>query len=182
MSASPSGSARPKSSSRFKKVAALLEPPAAGTGPGGTTPDARRRRTRCCHRRPACQALNVPPATAGGNGPMRRVPARAAPSQARAPSPPPSKPSSSATQRAVSEPRAAAVYATLLDEGHYHCSIRTMYRLLEQRGESRERRDNSPIRPIRSPNCNRHRPQSGLELGHHQTAQAARVGPTITST
>lgn len=35
----------------------------------------------------------------------------------------------------------AAVYATLLDEGHYHCSIRTMYRLLEQRGESRERRD-----------------------------------------
>jgi putative transposase len=35
----------------------------------------------------------------------------------------------------------AAVYATLLDEGEYHCSIRTMYRLLEQRGESRERRD-----------------------------------------
>ena len=26
-----------------------------------------------------------------------------------------------------------AVYATLLDEGEYHCSIRTMYRLLEQR-------------------------------------------------
>jgi putative transposase len=35
----------------------------------------------------------------------------------------------------------AAVYATLLDEGEYHCSIRTMYRLLDQRGESRERRD-----------------------------------------
>ncbi|HWO33602.1 MAG TPA: hypothetical protein VNO32_32805 [Candidatus Acidoferrum sp.] len=35
----------------------------------------------------------------------------------------------------------ASVYATLLDEGEYHCSIRTMYRLLEQRGESRERRD-----------------------------------------
>jgi hypothetical protein len=32
----------------------------------------------------------------------------------------------------------AAVYATLLDEREYHCSIRTMYRLLEQRGESRE--------------------------------------------
>ena len=28
----------------------------------------------------------------------------------------------------------AAVYATLLDEGEYHCSMRTMYRLLEQRG------------------------------------------------
>jgi putative transposase len=35
----------------------------------------------------------------------------------------------------------AAVYATLLDEGIYHCSIRTMYRLLQARGESRERRD-----------------------------------------
>ena len=35
----------------------------------------------------------------------------------------------------------AAVYATLLDEGEYHCSIRTMYRFLKQEGESRERRD-----------------------------------------
>jgi putative transposase len=35
----------------------------------------------------------------------------------------------------------AAVQATLLDEGQYLCSARTMYRLLEQVGESRERRD-----------------------------------------
>jgi putative transposase len=35
----------------------------------------------------------------------------------------------------------AAVYATLLDEGEYHCSIRTMYRLLDEHGEVRERRD-----------------------------------------
>lgn len=35
----------------------------------------------------------------------------------------------------------AAIYATLLDEGTYPCSIRTMYRLLAQEGESRERRD-----------------------------------------
>ena len=35
----------------------------------------------------------------------------------------------------------SAVYATLLEEGQYHCSVRTMYRLLEQQGESRERRD-----------------------------------------
>lgn len=33
------------------------------------------------------------------------------------------------------------VYATLLDEGTYHCSIRTMYRVLEEAGEVRERRD-----------------------------------------
>jgi hypothetical protein len=29
----------------------------------------------------------------------------------------------------------AQVYAALLDEGRFHCSIRTMYRLLEARGE-----------------------------------------------
>jgi putative transposase len=34
----------------------------------------------------------------------------------------------------------AEIYATLLDEGVYHCSIRTMYRILEQNGEIRERR------------------------------------------
>jgi len=34
----------------------------------------------------------------------------------------------------------AEIYASLLDEGIYHCSIRTMYRLLAQNGEVRERR------------------------------------------
>ncbi len=34
----------------------------------------------------------------------------------------------------------AEIYATLLDEGVYHCSIRTMYRLLDRNGEIRERR------------------------------------------
>ena len=33
------------------------------------------------------------------------------------------------------------VYATLLDEGTYHCSARTMYRILDETGEVRERRD-----------------------------------------
>ncbi len=43
----------------------------------------------------------------------------------------------------------AAVYATLLDEGEYHCSIRTMYRILEQEGETRERRDQLVHPPYR---------------------------------
>ena len=34
----------------------------------------------------------------------------------------------------------AEIYATLLDEGIFHCSIRTMYRLLGANGEVRERR------------------------------------------
>jgi putative transposase len=45
----------------------------------------------------------------------------------------------------------AAVYATLLDEGEYLCSIRSMYRLLEQRGESRERRDQLIHPPYKKP-------------------------------
>ena len=35
----------------------------------------------------------------------------------------------------------AEVYATLLDEGTYHCSIRTMYRILQEADEVRERRN-----------------------------------------
>ena len=35
----------------------------------------------------------------------------------------------------------AEVYAILLDEGVYHCSIRTMYRILDQHDEVRERRN-----------------------------------------
>ncbi len=34
----------------------------------------------------------------------------------------------------------AEIYAALLDEGVYHCSIRTMYRILDQNCEVRERR------------------------------------------
>jgi putative transposase len=45
----------------------------------------------------------------------------------------------------------AAVFATLLDEGVYHCSARTMYRLLEQQGESRERRDQLTHPPYQRP-------------------------------
>ena len=45
----------------------------------------------------------------------------------------------------------AAVYATLLDEGEYLCSIRSMYRLLKRRGESRERRDQLTHPPYQKP-------------------------------
>jgi putative transposase len=33
------------------------------------------------------------------------------------------------------------IYATLLDEGTYLCSVRTMYRVLEKHGEGKERRN-----------------------------------------
>jgi len=58
--------------------------------------------------------------------------------------------------RQVSSTQAPAeVYATLLDQGIYHCSIRTMYRILEQaRPKWRETpRSAAPPPSIRSPSC-----------------------------
>ncbi len=43
------------------------------------------------------------------------------------------------------------VYASLLDDGQYHCSIRTLYRLLDAEGENRERRDQLIHPPYRKP-------------------------------
>jgi len=94
--------------------------------------------------RPACQALGASPAT---------IYRRRRPSEPRPPRPRPTP------ARALSEPERERVlqvlhserfvdvspeetYATLLDEGTYLCSTRTMYRLLEAKhGGVRERRD-----------------------------------------
>jgi putative transposase len=45
----------------------------------------------------------------------------------------------------------AQVYAALLDEGRFHCSIRTMYRLLETQGEGQERRNQLTHPPYQKP-------------------------------
>ena len=93
--------------------------------------------------RPACRALGVSPSTIYR---WRR------PQKSRSPRP------RSAPTRALSQAERATVlaelhaerfldaapaevYATLLDEGRYLCSERTMYRLLSVRGEARERRN-----------------------------------------
>ena len=94
---------------------------------------------------PACAALGVSRAT-GHRRRTRPDPLAAVPK----PRPRPVKGLSGAQQRIVldllHEPRfadqaPAEIYATLLDEGVYHCSIRTMYRILDANGEVRERRD-----------------------------------------
>lgn len=104
--------------------------------------------------RPACEALHVPRAS------YYRWQCRAGAVVEAAPRPRPQRALTAAQQQAVlarlheerfQDRSPAAVYATLLDEGHYHCSIRTMYRLLEQRGESRERRDQLAHPPYRKP-------------------------------
>jgi len=93
--------------------------------------------------RPACRALGAAPATIyRRRRPPERQPGRPREAPARA---------LSAAERelVLAELHSArfvdaspvAVWATLLDEGRYLCSPRTMYRLLDGQGELRERRD-----------------------------------------
>ncbi len=74
----------------------------------------------------------------------------------------------------------AAVQATLLDEGHYHCSTRTMYRILEQEGESGERRDQLVHPSYQSPSCWPPRPTNS-GAGTSPNCWARLSGPTSTS-
>jgi putative transposase len=88
----------------------------------------------------ACAALGVSRATAYRRGRMHPAAARRRPARAL------SDAECTAVLDQLRSPRfvdlaPAEVYATLLDEGQYLCSIRTMYRLLAATGEVRERRD-----------------------------------------
>src|SRR3989475_10113549 len=94
--------------------------------------------------KPACQALAVPRASWYRRRSRRLSPSSVAAQRHSA------RALSEAEQQAVltclhedrfQDCSPAQVYAALLDEGQFHCSIRTMYRLLETCGESRERRD-----------------------------------------
>jgi putative transposase len=92
---------------------------------------------------PVCQALAVPRATyyrwqhpraeAEGLKPARRVP-RALPPEER------EQVLALLNDERFANLPPAEVYATLLDEGKYVCSVRTMYRILHEEHEVRERR------------------------------------------
>ena len=93
----------------------------------------------------ACAALNVSRASV-----YRRRTGLARPLAALRPRPSPQRALAVVERRAILDllraPRfadqaPAEVYAILLDEGVYHCSIRTMYRILAANQEVRERRD-----------------------------------------
>ena len=93
----------------------------------------------------ACEALDVPRASFNrkrGSGRVCSAPAVAGRLEPRALDPAERE----AVLACLHEERfqncaPAAIYATLLDEGRYQCSIRTMYRILAGEGEARERRD-----------------------------------------
>jgi putative transposase len=89
---------------------------------------------------PTCRALGVPRATYYRRRQPPRPPPRRRSARALGPA------ERQAVLAALHEPRfgdlaPAEVYATLLDEGQYLCSERTMYRLLAAQHEVRERRD-----------------------------------------
>lgn len=92
----------------------------------------------------ACAALGVSRASFHRRSAKARRPA--APLRAR---PHPARALAAAERQAVldlmREPRfidqaPAEIYAELLDQGLYYCSIRTMYRILHENGEAKERR------------------------------------------
>ncbi len=102
-------------------------------------------------RRQACQALAVPRATwyRRRRPPRPRQPARRHPRAL-------SEQERSQALACLHEERfqdcaPPQVFAALLDEGRYHCSIRTMYRLLAARAETRERRDQLAHPPYAKP-------------------------------
>ena len=74
----------------------------------------------------------------------------------------------------------AAVWAELLDEGRYLCSIRTMYRILKERNEVRERRLQRRHPQYEKPELLATASQPMLVLGHHQ-AQGTGQKVTIRS-
>ena len=90
---------------------------------------------------PACRALGVSRATVyRRRQPPTPAPARPRPARALTPA------ERAAVLAQLHSPRFVdhaprEIYATLLDEGHYLCAPRTMYRLLEAAHEVRERRD-----------------------------------------
>jgi putative transposase len=105
--------------------------------------------------RPACAAMGIPPATvyrdrARRNGPpvfsrRRPSPGRALVSQER------QEVLDVLHSEEFKDQAPQEVYAALLDQGQYLCSIRTMYRLLEANQEVRERRDQLRHPPYAKP-------------------------------
>ncbi len=91
--------------------------------------------------KPACDALGI--ARSGfyrGQGPATAPAPRPSPQRTLSPEERQAVLATLHSDRFV-DTAPAAVYATLLDEGRYHCSIRTLYRILDEQAEVKERRN-----------------------------------------
>ena len=67
------------------------------------------------------------------------------------------------------------IHATLLDEGSYHCSMSTMYRILHSVGEVGERRDQATRPAHVKPELCATASAPSFRLGYHQAARSAEV-------
>ena len=67
------------------------------------------------------------------------------------------------------------IYATLLDEKSYLCSVRTMYRILRKEGELKERRKQVSRPRYTKPEYPCASAQRSVELGHHEAQRAGEV-------
>lgn len=67
------------------------------------------------------------------------------------------------------------VYATLLDEGRYLCSERTIYRILAEHQQVRERRDQIRHPGYQAPRVHRQSAQRGVVVGYYQANGASEV-------
>ena len=117
--------------------------------------------------RAGCQALDLPPSSLYREKLRRERPAldpRPRAASPRALSPPEKEAVVEVLHSQQFIDKApAAVWAELLDEGRYLCSIRTMYRILAERLEVRERRRQR--RHVRQAGTSGHRPEPMLVLG-----------------
>jgi len=68
------------------------------------------------------------------------------------------------------------IYATLLDEGTYLCSVSTMYRILSENGEVRERRNQLRHPAYSKPELLATGPNICLVLGYYQAQGTCQMG------
>jgi putative transposase len=71
------------------------------------------------------------------------------------------------------------VYATLLDEQHYLCHWRTMYRILAAAQEVRERRNQRRQPTYTKPELLATDPNQVLELGHHPPQRSGQMAALL---
>jgi putative transposase len=69
----------------------------------------------------------------------------------------------------------ASIYANLLDEGRYLCSVPTMYRVLRAEGEVRERRRQATHPAAVKPELLATGAKRNLDMGYHQAARTSEV-------
>ena len=125
---------------------------------------------------PACRALSVPRASLYRRRRPRPSPASPRPRSHRALRPAEQKQILDVLRSPRFADRSPAqVWATLLDEMVYHCSIRTMYRYLAANGEVKERRNQLRHPIYEKPELLAEAPNEVWSWRHHEASRPGQV-------